>query len=375
MIMKKVNCIAIGAMAAFLFPVLAHANGTGKVVDEIIARVNNDIITLSDYQKAEAQLRQEAKQDCQGCADEKINAMVDEGRKNLLRDLIDQSLLVQRAKDMSISVDTDVIKRLDMIRQQNQLPSMEALQKAVESQGLSWEDYKDQMKNSLLQQKVIQQEVGPDIKIGQDEVKKYYDAHQSEFVKPEEVDLSTIFFSTENKTPQEADAIKKKAEAIVQRLKAGEDFGKLAQRFSEGTTANEGGEVGVFKRGMLSPDIEKLVFAMKKGDSTDVLPAPNGLQILHVNEHFEAGLQPMSKEENEIENDIYSQKIQPAMRKYLTQLRKDSYMVINSGYVDTGSAGENTVIQEVPYGTEAGKNKKKKKTPVPGIDDQGDGNP
>jgi peptidyl-prolyl cis-trans isomerase SurA len=375
MIMKKVNCIAIGAMAGFLLPAVAHANGNGKVVDQIIARVNNDIITLSDYEKAEAQMRQEVQQDCQGCAQEKISDMVAQGRKNLLRDLIDQSLLVQRAKDMSISVDTDVIKRLDMIRQQNQLPSMEALQKAVESQGISWEDYKDQMKNSLLQQRVIQQEVGPDIKIGQDDIKRYYDAHQKEFVKPEEVDLSTIFFSTENKTPQEVDAIKKKAEAIVQRLKAGEDFGKLAQKFSEGTTANDGGEVGVFKRGMLSPDLEKLVFAMKKGDSTDVLPAPNGLQILHVNEHFEAGLQPMSKEESEIENDIYSAKIQPAMRKYLTQLRKDSYLVINSGYVDSGSAGENTVIQEVPYGTDAGKAKKKKKTPVPGIDDQGDGNP
>lgn len=375
MMMKKVSCIAIGAMAAFFLPAAAHANGNGKVVDQIIARVNNDIITLSDYEKAEAQMRQEVKQDCQGCAQEKIDDMVAQGRKNLLRDLIDQSLLVQRAKDMSISVDTDVIKRLDMIRQQNQLPSMEALQKAVESQGISWEDYKDQMKNSLLQQRVIQQEVGPDIKIGQDEVKKYYDAHQNEFVKPEEVDLSTIFFSTENKTPQEADAIKKKAEAIVQRLKAGEDFGKLAQKFSEGTTANDGGEVGVFKRGMLSPGLEKLVFSMKKGDSTDVLPAPNGLQILHVNEHFEAGLQPMNKEESEIENDIYSEKIQPAMRKYLTQLRKDSYLVINSGYADSGSAGENTVIQEVPYGTDAGKAKKKKKTPVPGIDDQGDGNP
>ena len=374
MIMKKMNYIAAGAIVGFLFPVLLHAGGTGKVVDEIIARVNNDIITLSDYQKADAQMRQEAQQDCQGCAAEKINDMVAQGQKNLLRDLIDQSLLVQRAKDMGISADTDVIKRLDMIRQQNQLPSMEALQKAVESQGISWEDYKQQMRNSLLQQKVIQQEVGPDIKIGQDEVKKYYDAHQNEFVKPEEVDLSTIFFSTENKTPLEADAIKKKAEAIVQRLKAGEDFGKLAQKFSEGTTANEGGEVGVFKRGQLSPDIEKLVFAMKKGDSTDVLPAPNGLQILHVNEHFETGLQPLSKEENEIENDIYSQKIQPAMRKYLTQLRKDSYLVINSGYADSGSAGENTVIQEVPYGTEAGKDKKKKKAPVPGIDDQGDGN-
>ena len=376
MIMKKVNCVAAGAILTLLFPALSYAGGNGKVVEQIIARVNNDIITLSDYQKADAQMRQEAHQDCQGCSDGKINEMVAQGQKNLLRDLIDQSLLVQRAKDMGISVDTDVIKRLDLIRQQNQLPSMEALQKAVESQGVSWEDYKQQMKNSLLQQRVIQQEVGPDIKIGHDEIQKYYEAHKNDFVKPEEVDLSTIFFSTENKTSQESAAVKQKAEAIVQRLKAGEDFGKLAQKFSEGTTANDGGEVGVFKRGMLAPEIEKIVFAMKKGDSTDVLPAPNGLQILHVNEHFDSGLQPMSKVENEIENDIYQQKIQPAMRKYLTQLRKDSYLVINAGYADSGSAGPNSVIEEVPYGTEAGKDKKKKKkAPASGDEDQGDRNP
>ncbi|HEV2305802.1 MAG TPA: peptidylprolyl isomerase [Candidatus Acidoferrales bacterium] len=373
--MKKAMYVACAAIVALLLPSLIHAQDAhGTIVEEIIARVNNDIITLSDYQKAEASLRQEAQQDCQGCSDEKINEMVAEEKKNLLRDLIDQSLLVQRAKDLGISVDTDVIKRLDMVRQQNKLPSMEALQKAVESSGISWEDYKQQITNSMLTQKVISQEVGSNIKIGNDEVQKYYDAHKSEFVKPEEVDLSTIFFGTKDKTPEQVMLIKQKAEGIEQRLKAGEDFGKLAQHFSDGTTASDGGEIGVFKRGMMDPAIEKIVFALKKGDFTDVLPAPDGLQILHVNEHFEAGLQPMSKVENEIENDLYETKIQPAMRKYLTQLRKDSYLVITAGYADSGSAGANSVIAEVPYGTEEGKPKKKKKA-TPAETDPGDGNP
>lgn len=356
--MKKLSILFSAAVAVFAFPVFVHASGT--VVEEIIARVNNDIITMSDYQKAEASLRQEAEQECQGCTPDKVNEMVAEERKNLLRDLIDQSLLVQRAKDMDISVETDVVKRLDAVRQQNKLPSMEALQKAVESQGMSWEDYKDQLRNSILQQRVISEEVGSTVRIGSDEVQKYYDAHKNEFVKPEEVDLSTIVFSTENKSPQEVAAIKQKAEGIVQRLKAGEDFGKLAQRFSEGPNPSEGGEIGQFRRGMLTPDIEKIVFSLKKGEFTDVLPAPNGIQILYINQHFDAGLQPLSKVEQEVENALYEQKIQPAMRKYLTQLRKDSYVVVKAGYTDSGGVGGSSVITETPYSPDGGKAKKKK---------------
>lgn len=370
MIMKKIAFMAGSAALALSLPLLVHASGT--VVEQIIARVNNDIITLSDYEKAEGSLHQEAKQDCQNCDEAKVNEMVTGEKKNLLRDLIDQSLLVQRAKDMGISADTDVIKRLDQIRQQNNLPSMDALEKAVESQGINWEDYKQDMKNSILTQKVIQQEVGSTVKIGNDEVQKYYEAHKSQFVKPEEVDLSGIFFSTENKTPEEVAAVKEKAKNLETRIKAGEDFGALAKRFSEGPTASDEGELGEFPRGQLTPDIEKVVFALKKGDSTDVMDAPNGLQILHVNRHFDSGLQPLSKVEEEIENDLYQSKIQPAMRKYLSQLRKDSYVVVNAGYADSGAVSGNSVIQEVPYGTEKGKAKKKKTPKTAADEDQGD---
>ena len=159
------------------------------VVEEIVARVDNEMITLSDYQKADASLHEEVTQHCQGCTPEKIQDDYKEQQKNLLRDLIDQQLLISRAKDMSLNVETDLIKRLDDVRKQNNLTSLEDLQKAVESCGIAWEDYKTQMRNSLLSQEVIRREVGSRMDIGSDEVKKYYDAHTEEFNRPEQVRL------------------------------------------------------------------------------------------------------------------------------------------------------------------------------------------
>ncbi|MGH9727756.1 MAG: peptidylprolyl isomerase [Candidatus Acidiferrales bacterium] len=366
--MKKLSVVFSTAAIVFFFPAFLHASGT--IVEQIIARVNNDMITMSDYQKAENSLQQEAQQDCQGCTPEKINQLVAEEKKNLLRDLIDQSLLVQRAKDLNISVETDVVKELDAVRQENKLASMDALQKAVESQGISWEDYKDQFRNKILTQKVISQEVGSTVRIGSGEVQKYYDAHKNEFVKPEGVDLSVIFFSTENKTPQQVALIQQKAEGVLKRLKSGDDFAALAKRFSEGPTSTQGGELGSYKRGQLTPDLEKLVFSLKKGDVTNVIPASNGIQIIRVNQHFDAGLQPLSNVEQDVENAIYQQKIQPAMRKYLTQLRKDSYVVVKAGYTDSGGVSGNSVIQEVPYSADGGKAKKKKDDKAKDTDDQ-----
>jgi peptidyl-prolyl cis-trans isomerase SurA len=346
------------ALAGILLaiPLVVFARGT--VVEEIIARVNNDIITLSDYQKAEAALPEEVQQDCPGCPPDKINAMLAEEKKNLLRSLIDKSLLVQRAQDMNIDVTTEVVRQLDQIRQQNKLASMEALQKAVESEGVGWEDYKQQLTDSLLTQRVIQEEVGSTIKISNEDVKKYYDAHKADFVKPEEVDISEILFNTQGKTPQELTAIMTKAQDVLNRLKLGEDFGALAQRFSDGPTASQKGELGVFKRGELNPALEKTIFALHKGDNTGLIHGDTGLEIFHVNEHYDAGQQPLDKVELDIENIIYQQRIPAAMRTYLTQLRRDSYVVVKPGYVDTGAAGGSSVIQETSADQDKGKKKK-----------------
>src|ERR1700728_4809731 len=136
-------------VSAALVPAGVRAQAKPLVVEEIIARVNNDVITMSDYQKAEEQLREEVAHDCQGCAQDKLMTEFKDQQKDLLRGLIDQSLMVQRAKDMGISVEPDLAKHLDEVRQQNGLATLDDLQKGVEASGLSWEDYKTTIRNGL----------------------------------------------------------------------------------------------------------------------------------------------------------------------------------------------------------------------------------
>jgi peptidyl-prolyl cis-trans isomerase SurA len=322
-------------------------SGNGRVVEEIVARVNNEIITYSEYQKSESELHEEVRQDCQGCGQDRLNQLYEERQKNLLRDQIDQSLLEQRAKDLGISVENDVIKRLDQVRQQNNFPTMEALQAAVEGQGMSWEDYKGNFRNQLLTQEVIGREVGSRVDIGHDDVKKYYDEHKQEFVRPEQVVLADIFLSTEGKTPEQVAVIQKKANDLLARLKKGDEFSELAKRNSEGPTAKDGGELGAFERGQLSKQLEDTVFALNKNQLTDVIQTKTGFEILKVIEHFEAGLQPVEKVEPEIENRIYAERMAPILRNYLAELREESYVVVKPGYVDTAAVSTNVGIKEV----------------------------
>jgi peptidyl-prolyl cis-trans isomerase SurA len=359
----KLNAILIFAAVVLAAPVL-HAqvkptsaketatpdvkgSGNGKVVEEIVARVNNEIITYSEYQKSEAELHEEVQNDCQGCTQERMNAMYEDRQKNLLRDQIDQSLLEQRAKDLGISVENDVIKRLDQVRQQNNFPTMEALQAAVEGQGMSWEDYKANFRNQLLTQEVIRREVGSRVDIGRDDVKKYYEDHKQDFVRPEQVMLADIFLSTENKTSEQIDAIHKKADDLLARLKRGDDFEELAKRNSEGPTAKDGGELGAFERGQLSKQLEDTVFALNRNQLTGVIQTKTGFEIIKVLEHYEAGQQPLEKVENEIENRIYAERMQPILRNYLGELREESYVVVKPGYTDTAAVTTNVGIKEV----------------------------
>lgn len=333
----------------------------GKTIEEIIARVNNEIITLSEYQKARETAVDDAKQECQGrCTPEQLQANVEDRQKNTLRELIDQSLLVQRGKDMGISVEADVIKQLDQIRQQNKLGSMEDLEKAVTSEGMNWEDFKNNIRNHILTQKVIGQEVGSHINITDDEIQKYYDAHKADFVRPEQVALREIQVNTQGKSPDELPALKKKAETALKRVQDGEDFGEIAKRYSDSTTKDQGGYLGMYKRGELAKELEDKVFAMKRNQLTDVLETKQGFLILQVLEHYDEGQQSLDKVRNEINEKLYSARMEPAMRDYLKTLREQSYVIIKPGYQDIAGEG-GSEIQEVSATPEANKQKKGRK--------------
>src|ERR1700730_7640465 len=332
---------------------------SGRVVEEIIARVNNEIITRSEYEKARATAAEDAKQDCQNrCTPEQLQIAIEDRQKNALRDLIDQSLLVQRGKDMGVSVEPEIIKKLDQVRIQNNVTSMEDLEKAVSSQGMNWEDFKNNLRNGLLTQRVIGSEVGSHITIGHDEIEKYYNEHKSEFVRPEQVALRSIELNTEKKSPEEIAELKKKAETTLKRIKDGYDFAEMAKRFSDGSTAKQGGFLGVYKRGELSKELEDVVFKMRKNDVTDVMDTKQGFLILQVLEHYDEGEQSLAKVEPEITDKLYSGRMEPALREYVKTLREQSYVVIKPGFQDIAGGG-NSEIQEVSATPEASKKNKK----------------
>lgn len=308
----------------------------GEVVEDIVARVNDQVISRSDYERAEQDLENQARQ--QNWTQQQLFAQ----KHDMLRDLIDRQLLLSKAKELDITGETELVKRLDEMRKQNNLPSMEALQKAAEDQGVSWEDFKQSIRNQIIAQQVIRQEVGAHVNVTPPELQAYYNAHMQDFQQPEQVQVSEILISTAN--PDDAaqvDAAKKKADDLYSQLKSGGNFAALAKANSGGPTAAQGGELGEFKRGGLFPsskDLEDKVFALQSGEFTEPIRTRQGFAILEVTQHTQAGVQSYKEVEPQVEDAVGMAKMGPAMRDYLTHLREDAYINIKSGYEDSGAS-------------------------------------
>jgi peptidyl-prolyl cis-trans isomerase SurA len=345
-------------ISAVLAPAVLSAD---TVVEEIIARVNNQIITKTDYEHEQQQLKEEAQQQDPAHADQAAA----EQQKDVLRGLIDRELLLEKGKDLDINADTELIKRLDEMRKQMKLDTMEDLEKAAQAQGVSFEDFKQNMRTEIITQQVIQREVGSRINVSKEEEQKFYDDHKSELTRPEQVKLSEILVSTEQagEDQQKLDAAKAKADDLLKQIKAGGDFEEIAKKNSEGPSAAQGGDLGYFERGKLAKQLEDLTFNMKKGDVSDVIRTKQGFVILKVTEHQSAGIPPFNEVEPRVQEAIYMQKLQPALREYLKKLREEAYIDIKPGYVDTGASPNETkpVITTTAKETGAKELKKKKK--------------
>ena len=315
--------------------------GVDTVIEEIIARVNDDIITRSELQHSRDEVRQELRQQY----GDKADPMFAQREKDVLRDLVDQQLLLQKARDKGLSADTELIKRLDEMRKQMNLASMDELEKAAREQGVSFEDFKQNMKNQILTQMVIRNEVQPKIQVTKEEEKKYYDEHQKEFEHPERVRLSEILVSTEKLEPGNQAglaAAQQKAQQLLQQVRGRTPFEEVAKKSSDGPTAAQGGDLGFFKRGTLAKELEEKTFTMKPGEITDVVRTKQGFLILKVTDHEQAGVPPLKEVEPQILDTLYYQKLQPALRDYLTKLREEAYIDIRPGYVDTGASPNQT---------------------------------
>src|SRR5260370_5073654 len=252
--LKKLSC------AVFSLLLAAAIVRADNIVDEIVARVDNSIITRADYVKAEQSTQNELQQQSPG----NWQARWSQQQKEVLRGLIDQQLLLEKGKELGITGETEVVKQLNRMRQDMKLPSMDALEDEAKKQGVSLEDLKENIRSRVIAEQVIGQEVGSKIRISNEDAQEWYNQHQKELEGPQEVSLSEIMVSpqpakptVENKENPEAAAAQPpledpakvaeaeaKANALLEQLKKGAKFEDMAKQSSNGSTAAHGGKLG-----------------------------------------------------------------------------------------------------------------------------------
>ena len=331
----------------------------GTPVEEIVARVNDQIITRSDYDRSLKEMDQEAREHGASMQD------IAEGHKDLLRILIDQQLWLSKGKELGITGDTELIKKLNEIRKQYNMESMEDLEKAAKDQGVSWEDFKANIRNGIVTQLVMRQQVGEKVQFTPGEVARYYEQHKQEYVQQESVHLSEILVSVpapasgDQPDPAALAAAKAKADDIEAKLHAGGEFSQLARTFSDGTTASEGGDLGQFKPGALAKVLEDATFKLKDGEFTAPIQTRQGYVILRVVKHTAGGVPPLKDVEEQVEEAFYMSRMEPAIRAYLTTMREEAYVEVAPGFADTGASPKQIKPVYSAYVPPSGKKKKK----------------
>jgi peptidyl-prolyl cis-trans isomerase SurA len=366
--------------AAFVFGTVLLASSTlaqtrpaapespygGTTVEDIIARVNDQVITRSDYDRAMKELDAEAHQ--HGASMQEIS----EAHKDLLRNLIDQQLWLSKGKELNITGETQLVNRLNEIRKQYHLDSLEDLEKAAKEQGVSFEDFKANIRNSIITSEVMRDQVGRKIQVTPGEMQRYFEQHKQEYAQPESVRLSEILIATGAPSPiagvaggtpsddqEKLAAAKAKADDIEAKLHAGGDFSQLARTFSDGPTAAQGGDLGQYKRGELAKVFETATFALKTGQFTDPIRTKQGFVIMKVVQHVPGGVPEFKDVEQQVEETYYMSRMEPATRGFLTKMREDAYIDIKPGFTDTGASPRQTKPIYSAYVPPAPKKKKK----------------
>lgn len=310
------------------------------ILEEIIVKVNGDIILRSEYERTLEQNRREVLADA-ALTDAEREQRLGERERVVLRDMIDQRLLVQKGEELGIMVDAQVLRQRDEIMRRNNIDTTDDFEAWVlERTGEPAEDLMDRMRENFLSQGVLGQEVSRRVIVTREEIEQFYEENKDKYVRSEGVRLSQIFFTLE----EDEEAKRKQAEEVHGRVRRGEPFAEMARRFSEDEATKElGGDIGIYRRGMLRTEIEAAVFGQRQGFITEILEVPNGLLLLRVDQNFREGLAELEEVQEEIRAELSAPRFEPEIRKYLDELRAESYIEIRPGYADAGALdGMNT---------------------------------
>lgn len=337
----KVKYLAVAAFLAVAFVTfnartIFAQEGEMTVVDEVIAQVNDDVITLSMLKRETKERIEALKQS--GMTEQQATEQVSKKQAELIATLINERLLLQRGKELDLAADieAEVNRRMLQIAEEQGIPTIEKLKIAMAQSGLDYEEVRRTMRSEMMKQAVLQQEVDRKVYLGfsTDEVKKYFDAHPDKFRKPESIKLSEIYLSTNGK--DEA-AVRTRALELVNQIRAGADFKALAAANSERekngqrTAPTDFGEVGEFDLTNLREDLVGALKNVQVGGVTDPIRTPEGYQILRVNARTPAGTAPTFND-NRVREQMLMEHQGKEREAYLQNLRNDAFIKITDTY-------------------------------------------
>ena len=301
----------------------------GEVIEQIIVKVNGEILTKTDLENRQvAALRQMGQQVGlrPDSTDAQLRQMLDKVTPQLLVNTVDEMLLVQRGRELGYRMADDQFQNvLDSIKKDNKIETDEQFQAALKSENMTLADLRRNLERQMIVSRVQQNEVMSRIAVDDEEARKYYDAHLSEFATPRTITLREIFVNVpgDGKTinvglDEEARA---KANDLRKRVLAGEDFEKLATEFSDAPSKTNAGLIGPLNVADLSPDVQQLLAPMKQGDVTEVLRSQRGYQILKLETASSGEVKSFDEAREEISNRVFTDKRREEFEKYLQKLR------------------------------------------------------
>lgn len=293
-----------------------------EVVEEIVAVVNDEIITLSKYQERFEMQVQALRAQLEG---EEFQQQYNMLKKELLDMMISDMLLLQEAEKKGFDVSEQVRMGLENIKEENGFTSDEQLKRALAQQGLTYEKFVEQMRKQYLTQNVIFDEVNRNIVIDDAEIVKYYRENPEEFREPAEYTISAIFLSNEAKTEDTMESLKKE---ISEKLASGDDFASLAEQYTDGPGKEAGGSLGIYKKGELDKTLEEAVEGLAQGEVSEWVKHPNGWFLMKMMEKKESRLRTFEEIKEEVERRLFNKKSREKFEEYMKRLRERSYIKI-----------------------------------------------
>jgi parvulin-like peptidyl-prolyl isomerase len=317
---KKIVTVLVlaGVLAA-----AAPAAPAQEVVEEIVAIVNDDVITLtefrSQYQAIEAQYR------AAQMPQDQLTQQLADLRKNFLDTLITERLLLQKSKDLGLNVQEQMKAMLEKIKTDNNLASDADLRRAVESQGMPYDVWIKQYEEGLMRSGVLYTEVERSIVLEDAEVVQYYKKNPAEFTTPAQFKVDAIYLTGEGRAAEEIEKLKA---AIDAKLKSGTAFADTAAELSDPPLKAAKGELGSFKAGELESTLEAPLERLKAGETTSWINNKNGWYLLKLVEKTDSFLRPFEDARKEVEEKLYNQKRTVKGEAYVKTLREKSFVKI-----------------------------------------------